>query len=385
MSAPDTQPGYAWHLVIRTEVPDSDRDDTLSRDSEVERLSSADVLGIEVLQAPMTREEAAEKSRLPGRRIVEGGYVEAYSVTPGLAMHEVQKVTNPSTGRRLRGLNVNVAVLDTGLDSRYLPGFSQYMGESFVAGERWDSDPNGHGSHVAGTIAHSTTYAGLTIGIAPRAQVLAYKVLSDSGSGSYAAIIKALELAVQRGADAINLSLGGPGDKDHPLSLAVDAAARSAVVCVAAGNEQRGSSTYLADSSTPASARDAVTVGAVDSARKRAAFSNIGESVDIAAHGVNVPSLGGSMSGTSMASPHVAGVAALLMESGRTPQQVKQALLSGAVNTSLSVVEEGYGVLDAPGALERLTGTPRTSKGLAAHMSACMKQCWRSWRQREKV
>lgn len=294
-------------------------------------------------------------------------------------MHRV-----PEVWRRYTGSGVKVGVLDTGLDSRYHRGFLEVSGESFVAGQSWSSDPNGHGSHVAGTIAFQEGHGGLTIGIALDAHIRAYKVLSDEGSGSYAGIIKALEKAVADGCKVLNLSLGGPGDKDHPLSLAVDAAARHAVVCVASGNAQRNTSTPMADQSTPASSREAVTVGAVDASGRRASFSNIGESLDIAAHGVNVPSLGGSMSGTSMAAPHVAGVAALLSETGRDPARIRRALFSGAVNTSLGIAEEGYGILSAPGGVERLVGTPRTSKNLAEHMSKGIKELWREWKQRPK-
>lgn len=378
MPAPHEQDSrYAWYLVRLDGVAEEDRIHDLSKDVEAERLSSTETLGLDLVQIPLTDTEAERVSRLPGRSLTPGGYAQAVS-TPGLQLAGVPELRKQG----LTGEGARICILDTGCDASYHRQFAAIAGESFIPGQRWDSDrQSGHGTHVSGTVA-SRDY-----GAAPGAEVLAVKVLGDDGSGSYAGIIKGIDYAVSRGADVLNLSLGGSGDADHPLSKACDAAARHAIVCVAAGNDQRTTDEPMADRSTPASSREAITVGAVDSQGRLADFSNTGEALDLAACGVNVPSLGGTSSGTSMASPHVAGVAALLVGElpERHPAQIRRALFSGARNSPLGVYAEGYGLLDGPGALERLVGSPKTSPELREIMSRHMREAWREWKLRPKT
>jgi subtilisin family serine protease len=225
------------------------------------------------------------------------------------------------------GVGVKVAILDTGIDYTHPDlggcfgsGCKVVGGYDFVNNDNDPSDDHGHGTHVAGIIAANGTLKG----VAPGATLLAYKVLDRSGSGSSSDIIAALERAVADGAGVANLSLGGSGYPDDPISRAVDNADAAGMLCVvAAGNSGSGYQTV----ESPGVARSALTVGATDKSDQIASYSSRGP-VDIGggaflikpemvAPGSTITSTirgggYGAMSGTSMATPHVAGAAALV-------------------------------------------------------------------------
>ncbi|MGW2843561.1 S8 family serine peptidase, partial [Streptomyces sp. NPDC001274] len=230
------------------------------------------------------------------------------------------------------GKGTKVAVLDTGIDADH-PDVKDRVLESrsFVPGEEVD-DKNGHGTHVASTIAGSGAASdGTNKGVAPAADLIVGKVLSDEGSGADSGIIEAMEWAKAEGADVVSMSLGSsvPDDGSDPMSLAVDALSADGgpLFVIAAGNAY-GAGTI----GSPGSAEKALTIAAVDKQDNRAAFSSMGPLVrsyglkpDLSAPGVDinaaasqsVPGIEGmyqSMSGTSMATPHVAGAAAILKQ-----------------------------------------------------------------------
>lgn len=265
------------------------------------------------------------------------------------------------------GQGVAIAVVDTGvyyrhpdLGAGFGPDKKVIGGYDFVNNDADPDDDNGHGTHVAGIAAAN----GQTKGVAPGATLLAVKVLDARGSGMESNIIAGVEWAVANGADVINMSLGGAGTPDSPLSQAVDHASEAGVLVVVAAGNTGGYQTV----GSPASARTALTVGADDqnslitpfSSRGPAAFTlqikpevvapgfGIVSTVPLAGTEISHPSGYASLNGTSMAAPHAAGAAALLLQQHPdwTPQQLKLALISGAVDIGQDVMTQGSGELD---------------------------------------
>lgn len=237
-------------------------------------------------------------------------------------------------GPIIDSVNVNVAVIDTGIDASH-SDLNVVDGINFAKGNKW-SDGNGHGTHVAGTIAAKNNDIGV-VGVAPGANLYAVKVLDNRGSGFMSDVIAGVNWVANpvNDIDVANMSLGG--SISSALNDAVENAVSEGVVfVVAAGNESTD-----ACSKSPASAPSAITVSALDDRDgvsnndPFAYFSNYGDCVDMIAPGVLILSTwkdGGynTISGTSMASPHVAGAAALYIAGnlGATPEQVKIALTS---------------------------------------------------------
>ncbi|XVU22613.1 S8 family serine peptidase [Actinoplanes sp. CA-054009] len=270
------------------------------------------------------------------------------------------------------GAGVTVAVLDTGVDTSH-PDFAGRIGgsASFVPGQDV-LDRFGHGTHVASTIAGTgAASGGLERGVAPGARLDIGKVLGDDGTGQDSWIIAGMQwAAVERGAKIINMSLGNPSatDGSDPLSEAVDELSREtgALFVVAAGNSG-GTATIGA----PGAADAALTVGAVDRDDRLAYFSSQGPRLgdqavkpEITAPGVDVLAARSqltegegaytTMSGTSMATPHVAGAAALVLAAHPdwTGQRLKDALVSTSTATpELSAFQGGAGRLDAAAAV----------------------------------
>ncbi|WP_017584051.1 S8 family peptidase [Nocardiopsis valliformis] len=203
------------------------------------------------------------------------------------------------------GSGTSVYVIDTGIDDSH-PEFGDRASVGFDATGGDGGDRQGHGTHVAGTVGADS------YGVASGADLIGVKVLGDDGSGSYDDVIAGIEWVAENSADnaVANLSLGGPASQ--AVDDAVNALADSGVfVAVAAGNEGQDTGNV-----SPGGAEGVVAVGASDRNDATASFSNHGPAVDIYAPGVAVESTipgGGtdSFSGTSMASPHVAGAAAL--------------------------------------------------------------------------
>lgn len=269
------------------------------------------------------------------------------------------------------GTDVTVAVLDTGVDLSHPDLAGQVVGsKSFIDGQDVQ-DGHGHGTHVAGTVAGTGAASdGKYAGVAPGADLLIGKVLDNAGSGPTSGIIAGMEWAVAEGADLVSMSLGGRATStEDTLSLAVDtlSAASGVLFVIAAGNEGPYSSTL----GSPGTAKTALTVAATDKKDKLADFSSRGPrpgdnglKPEITAPGVGIvapravdTSMGSavgddytSANGTSMATPHVAGAAALLKQ--RHPDwnaaQLKDALVSTSkVLPGYSVYEQGAGRVNA--------------------------------------
>ncbi|ORY57922.1 subtilase [Pseudomassariella vexata] len=213
------------------------------------------------------------------------------------------------------GQGITAYVVDTGIMTTHEEFQGRaVMGANFI--NDVDTDENGHGSHVAGTIG------GATFGVAKNVNLVGVKVLDADGGGTNSGVLQGLDFVANNasaeglaGKAVMNMSLGG--SRSRAINNAVEAIAAAGVVpVVAAGNENQD-----AGNTSPASAPNAITVGAIDQTTDaKASFSNFGTSVDIFGPGVDVESVGITsdtatevLSGTSMASPHVAGLAAYLM------------------------------------------------------------------------
>lgn len=246
-----------------------------------------------------------------------------------------------SYGVTQTGAGVNVYVLDTGIRAHDEFGTRLQAGRDFIGDGRGTVDCHGHGTHVAGTIA------GRAYGVAPGATLRPVRVLDCRGSGSVSGLVAALDWvrSQAKGPTVVNMSLGATS-----VSTALDAAVErltqaGVTVVVAAGN-----SGVDACTASPARAPSAITVGASQPDDSRAVFSNFGSCLDLFAPGVAVLSagIGGPnaltfMSGTSMASPHVAGAAALLLQKTPTltPGQLALQLSSEATANVLKTATLG--------------------------------------------
>ena len=277
-------------------------------------------------------------------------------------------------GNNLTGKGIVVAVIDSGVDYNHNDlggcignGCKVIGGYDFVDSDADPMDVDGHGTHVAGIVAAN----GGVVGVAPDASILAVRVLDSEGNGFNTQTVEGIEYAVDPdgdpstddGADIINLSLGGPGDADDIVSSAVDAATAAGVVVVAAAGNN--GSYYDIGKHSPASARTAITVGSVDKQNNISDFSSKGPVLnsdyikpEVVAPGTGIYSLQTNnryeeMSGTSMASPHVAGAAALLLQArpALQPEQLKSILMSSATNISDDIFASGYGLVDVQNAL----------------------------------
>jgi len=266
------------------------------------------------------------------------------------------------------GSGVVVAVLDTGVAEEHpdLRANVRRDGRDFTNGNDFQVDEQGHGTHVAGTIAAVGDNGRGIAGVAWTAEVLPLRVLDAEGNGTTADIVEAIYHAADAGASLINMSLGGGSPSKVMFDALSYARDRNALVIASAGNDGRDTD---AQPSYPAgyALDNIVAVAAIDGDGRLAPFSNYGrESVDLAAPGVDVLStyLGGGyrrLSGTSMAAPVVCGAAALLWsrEPSLTYADVREALLTRVEDDPLlsgRVATGGH--LDLPALLGAGSGTP---------------------------
>ncbi|KAI9218696.1 peptidase S8/S53 domain-containing protein, partial [Blastocladiella britannica] len=273
------------------------------------------------------------------------------------------------------GSGITVYVVDTGIDVTH-PEFEgrASWGNTACSGCA-SKDDHGHGTHCAGTIG------GKTFGVAKKVKVVAVKVLGADGSGTDADVIAGINWAANAAKatgkpGVLSMSLGG--GKSDTLDQAVKAAiAGGATFAVAAGNDSTSGSEADACEGSPSGVAEAIVVGATDKTDARAYFSDTGKCVSIFAPGVSILSAkpgGGSqsMDGTSMATPHVAGVAAIVLsqDSTLTPAQVKAAIVNGA--TAGKVKNPGNG---SPNKLlfNAVIGAPSTSTTATSTSSSTTK------------
>ena len=265
----------------------------------------------------------------------------------------INRVHAPAAWDVTEGAGVKVAIIDTGIDLNH-PDLAGKVDGGYSAITKTEKpedyqDDNGHGTHVSGTVAALRDGKGV-VGVAPKARLYAVKVLDADGSGNLSDVIDGIVWAAKNGCQVANMSLGAPSDSDA-MHRAVKFAKGSGMVIVAAAGNSGGSVGF------PGQYDEVITVSASDSDDKIASFSSRGPQVKFIAPGVDVVSdkLGGgfiSYNGTSMATPHVTGLAALAVSQGWTglsgPDGVYNQLKKAAKPLpGLSADEQGAGMIDA--------------------------------------
>lgn len=274
---------------------------------------------------------------------------------PMFARQYSHQVTHAPAGWQIsqgKAAPVTIAIVDTGVDvnhpdlkDKIVPGHSSFPQSPF------NTDLNGHGTHCAG-IAAATVNNGIGVaGVAPLARIQPVKVLDDSGSGSNASVAEGIDWAAENGAQVISMSLGGPSPSKAIAEAVQKALSRNIVVVVAMGNDGNDEPSY------PAAVPGVMGIGATDKNDRIASFSQWGKHISVSAPGVDILStfplnsndIGmtqyGSISGTSMATPYVAGLAALIR--GTAPQltgvQVRQRIEQTADDLGAKGFDEHYG------------------------------------------
>lgn len=267
--------------------------------------------------------------------------------------------------RSEKGKGVVIAILDTGIDTTHPDLKSRIIdGKNFTNEGSPDdiTDLNGHGTHVAGTIAAVGENSGVT-GVSPQANLLICKVLDRYGTGGYQGITDAIRFATNwRGPNgekvrAINMSLGGPIHDPRQYKAILEACSEGILVVVASGNEGDEDESTL-EYSYPAIYNECVTVAACDEDKKLASFSNNSRQVDVIAAGVNILSTYPTgqyavLSGTSMATPHVTGALALIINIGEkyfdrtlTESEIYALLVQCCCSLGYKPTSEGHGLID---------------------------------------
>lgn len=312
----------------------------------------------------MTVRRRPVRYRLPPFRVEAAFTTLTETIDWGLRLLHV-----PDHWRETRGRDVRVAVLDTGLETSH-PDFLDAVDavRDLTGGRSGAADLVGHGTHVAGIIGARLNDRGV-VGVAPECRLLVGKVLGDDGSGNDSAVAVGIDWAVTAGADVISMSLGSATFSDVIAQAVARAAAAGKFIVCAAGNDGRDDSVNY-----PARLDGTIAVGAVDRAGRLCDFSSRGDQVDVCAPGQDVLSTylnGGyaKLSGTSMATPFVAGVIALVLAKhraagGATPVDTPAQLVEHLQRTATDAGPQGrdpsygYGLVNPDALLNDAPPTP---------------------------
>jgi subtilisin len=269
-------------------------------------------------------------------------------------------------GNGNKGTGVKIAVIDSGIDYTHPDLDAKYAGGyDFVNNDSNPMDDHGHGTHVVGIIAAQDNDVGV-VGVSPEVKLYALKVLNSQGNGSWSDAIAALEWAVENGIQITNNSYGSREDPGLIVKQAFDNAASAGILHVAAAGNSGSCGGGDDTVEYPARFESVIAVGATTKSDTRPCFSSTGDTIELVAPGVSINSTlngggYGTQSGTSMASPHVAGTAALVISAGvsdtnnngRINDEVRNILTGTAedLGTSGRDPEYGYGLVDAESAV----------------------------------
>lgn len=272
-----------------------------------------------------------------------------------------------------KGTGIKVAVIDSGVDYTHPDLAGRVVGGyDFVNNDTDPMDDNGHGTHVAGTVAALDNDSGV-VGVGPEVSIYALKVLSSSGSGSWSDVIAALDWAVTNGIQVTNNSYGSGQNPGGVVEAAFNAADSAGIVNVAAAGNSGNCAGKGNSIGWPARYASVIAVGATDQSDTRPCFSSTGAELELAAPGVKINStkLGGGyieFNGTSMASPHVAGTAALVLKAGVADTNANGRVNDEARQIMRNTVQDlgsagwdswyGYGLVDAAAAVAAVVPSP---------------------------
>ncbi len=335
-------------VKFKAGVAENDKDD-VHRKHGGRVIESIPQLGVQVVRVAAGKEEE-KKNAYRGNEAVEFAELnyEVYAVgTPDdpyfTSQWGMTKIQAPQAWDTASGAaSIRIAVLDTGIDQNHPDLLGKIVLNKNFTKSRTVDDNYGHGTHVAGIAAAATNNATGVAGVGYNSSLLNGKVLGDNGSGSTSWVASGITWAADNGAAVINLSLGSTSGSTT-LSDAVNYASGKGVVVVAAAGNSNSSALFY-----PAAYASVIAVAATDSNDAKAGFSNYGSWVDIAAPGAGIFSTMpnhknslrsnnyGTLSGTSMASPHVAGVAALIAAKypGISATDIRLKILAGTDSTS---------------------------------------------------
>jgi subtilisin len=283
----------------------------------------------------------------------------------------VNQINAPAAWGNSMGKGIRVAVVDTGIDFLHPDLKTNYVGgASFVPGVSLPMDDNGHGTHCAGTIAAAINGSGV-VGVAPQASLYAAKVLDRNGSGQFSWVIAGIDWCIRQGMHIVSMSLGASAAPAALQTICNAAWGRGLLIVAAAGNAGPPVPPSVSSVGYPAKYKNVVAVSAIDTSNAVAPFSSRGPEVDLCAPGVNVLSTlpggrYGNLSGTSMACPHVSGVAALTWGAHRfsNNEQIWNLLASTVDNLGVPGWDAlfGYGRVNANAASGALTPPPVVAK-----------------------
>ncbi len=349
--------GVCRKIIVFQDHPDPDESYLQSMGGRL--IKELPLLNAAVVEVP-AEGDAGIMAEIPGvARIDDDLQIHAYGALGCCLWHCLRDKQSPQTvpwglqaveaeraWEYTRGEGISIAVIDTGIDHTH-PDLKDNLGEGYNVlkpGSAPDDD-NGHGTHVAGTIAAIDNSFGV-VGVAPRARVHAVKSLDRFGNGFLSDLIEALDWCVSNGIRVVNMSLGSP-EGNESFHEAIKRAYNAGVVLVAAAGNEGGVGDTVG---YPARYPETIAVSAIDVESKMPGFASRGPDVDVLAPGVKILSTWPGnqyreLNGTSMATPHVAGIAAMVLAThkGFTPDQAKRHLRAAARR----VVGLGYPVVDA--------------------------------------